>query len=226
MIRIICGEDTIQARKYLQQLKDTYRSKHASIQHVTPKELEEVEKGSATQTLFEDKIIYITEGLIPHLAKKRKKKEELARLELEDSIFVIDWEGGKSLYTLGIQSSSITKEFKPDTSIFDFLDACLPQNKERFLTMLQKLVATQDEVFIYTLLHRHVRSLIVLKSDPTAVRLSPWQKKKMQGQADRWDISKLLRLYEGLTRIDLAVKTNASPYSISQSIEILACFYL
>lgn len=223
MLLVVAGEDSIQSREYIAQLKKKYHQQHASVYEISPKQLDEAKKDMVTQTLFTDKIIYFTEGLIGHIAKQKKKKaEELKKIHENDALLVVDWENGKSLYSLGLKAAPYLKEFKPDASIFDLLDSCFPGNKQRFIKLLNEVMETQDPVFVFTLLHRHAKSLLVLKHNPGQWKGSPWQKTKMTGQASRWDDKKLLKLYDGMTRIDLALKTNSTPYSIRASLEIIA----
>lgn len=223
MLLVVAGEDSIHSREYIAQLKKKYHQQHASVYEVTPKQLDEAKKDMVTQTLFTDKIIYFTEGLIGYITKQKKKKaEELKKLHEDETLMVVDWENGKSLYTLGLKSAPYLKEFKPDASIFDLLDSCVPGNKQRFMKLLNSVMETQDPVFVFTLLHRHLKSLLVLKYNPGQWKGSPWQKTKMSGQAARWDDKKLLKCYEGMARIDVALKTNGSPYNIRASLEIIA----
>jgi DNA polymerase III delta subunit len=227
MLLVVAGEDSIQSREYIAQLKKKYYQQHASVFEVSPKQLDEAKKDMVTRTLFTDKIIYFTQGLIGHIAKQKKKKtEELKKLHDDDGLVVVDWEDGKSLYSLGLKAAPYLKEFKPDASIFDLLDCCVPGNKQRFIKLLNKVMETQDPVFVFTLLQRHVKSLLVLKHNPEQWKGSPWQKTKMSRQAARWDETKLLKVYEGMTRIDVTLKTNSTPYDLRASLEIIAAILI
>lgn len=227
MLQIIAGEDTITARQYLSKLRSKYQASNAQIISVTPRELEEAIKGgTTTQTLFADHLIYQTSGLVGHFAKKRKKKVELDALHADSSVSVIDWEGGKSGYSLGLQKVPYLKEFAPSETIFTLLNTLKPQKRTAFVHQLQAVTQTQDPIFVFTMIHRHVRDLIVLKHDQSAVKLHPFRKKQMISQAAQWETLKLIKLYEGLAKIDVSVKTSNSPFSITQSLEILACYYV
>ncbi len=227
MITIICGEDTTTARQYLVDQIEKARSSGAEIRRVSPKELEEeIRDGGTAATLFHQMVIYQTSGLLGYLAKKRQKKQQLEVFSADQSISILDWEGGKSAYTLGLKKEPFLKEFRPSADIFSLLDAIVPGNRRRFVSLLGKILTYQEPIFVYTMLHRRVRSLIVLNVDPAAEKLHPFQKRQMEAQAKKWPMSELLRLYEGLFRIDQTLKTNGSSLSVRQSLEILACFYV
>lgn len=227
MLTVICGEDTVQARQYLQEQVTAARKKGAEVRVGSPRDLEAaIKDGTVSSGLFSSLIVFQTNGLVGHLAKKRQKKPQLAAYAADTSITILDWEGGKSAYTLGLQKESYVKEFRPSADIFQLLGLIQPGKKVAFVQSLRQLIDHQDPVFVYTMIHRRVRSLIVLGHDPSAEKLHPFQKKQMISQAQQWDQKKLIGLYEGLCRIDRSLKTNASPLSIPQSLEILACFYV
>ena len=227
MFLLICGENIVESRNYLAKLKNTYRAKHTELHEVPAKELYDVLKNEQVQTLFGDPIIYVTLGLIGQLSKQKKKvAEELKTLDSDQQFKIIDWEE-KSSYDLKIKSPTYQyKEFKADKTVFDFQELCAPGSRHSFISALGKLTDSNDPVFLFTMLNRHVRTMILLKTKQPAGNMHPFVKQKAERQAQKWDQSKLLSFYEGLARIDLASKTNGSPFDMKRSLEILACYYL
>lgn len=227
MLTIVCGEDTIKARNYLSEQTGAFSSKGHRIETVSPAELYERIRSDQSISLFGEPIIYSTSGLVSYLARRSKKKtEELNHLHTNTAITVLDWESGKSSYELGLKKIPYVKEFKPDSSIFTLQEQFVPQAKDRFLTTLSRLVMTQPEQLIYTLLIRHVRLLVWATYSPATCTAAPWQKTKIMAQSQKWQPEKLLASYEALCRIDETIKTNSTPYTIHRSIEIVACYYL
>jgi hypothetical protein len=53
-----------------------------------------------------------------------------------------------------------------------------------------------------------------------------WQIKKLQLQANFWASDKLIAFYESLYNVELSVKTSQNPYSLKNSLDLLASYYL
>lgn len=228
MLTIICGEDSVSAREYYQKLKTAYESKSVFVQAVHPKDIiATIRTGEQTIDLFSQKTVYFTENLNAYLSRAgRKLPEGFEELFAAKDSEIIDWESEKSGRDLKIAKLGKVKEFKPGKTIFQLLDACYPTNKKQFLLLLDAIGASTDGVFIYTMLARHIRSLLLAKNDTFSSRVAPWQRGKLSSQAKKWDEKKLVGFYEGLHRVDIALKTSATPYTVKESLDILACYYL
>ncbi|CAN5185902.1 hypothetical protein BH09PAT2_BH09PAT2_07210 [soil metagenome] len=231
MLTIICGEDISASRNELQALKKSYQKKGYSVKNVTASELPEIQKSNeGVVDLFGQESIYAVENL-SSLYKGRGKtdyKTTIDELSKNQKLHVIDWENGKSAYEL----TTIKKlahsfhEAKPSQSIFQLLDSTVPGDVNRFISILHLVNETQDSMFIYTLLWRHVRKLILAADGIFDKKTSPWQKTKLQSQVRTWKKEKLVSFYEGLVKIDFGMKTSSSTFDVRESIEILACYYL
>ncbi len=228
MLTIICGEDSVKAREYYQNVKREYESKSLSTQTIHPKDIQTTIKlGEQTIDLFSHKIVYFTENLNGYLSRAgRKLPEGFEELFQSNEIEIIDWESEKSSRELKIAKLGKVKEFKPDKTIFQLLESCVPKNKKNFIALLEAISQSADEVFIYTMLSRHIRSLLLARTNSFSSRIQPWQRGKLSTQAREWDEKKLIGFYEGLHRIDVALKTSTTPYSVKESLDILACYYL
>ncbi len=231
MLTIICGEDIAASRTKFQTLKQQYRTKGYAIQQVSASELPEILKSNEGVTdLFGQESVYAVEN-ISSLYKGRGKTEfKTAVNELSNhaSLHVLAWENGKSAYELSTLKKITTSfhESAPQQSIFQLLDATVPGNCNGFVQTLKTIHETQDIMFIYTLLWRHTRKLILASEGIFDKKTAPWQKGKLQAQAKRWSKDNLARFYEGLAKIDLGMKTSSSTFDVRESIEILACYYL
>ncbi|MCX7996817.1 MAG: hypothetical protein N2691_03630 [Patescibacteria group bacterium] len=227
MFRLVCGEDTGAARSHIHDLKAEYRRKHAQVVEVPPAELEDLLNAEQDTTLFGEPIVYITQGLLGYWGKRKKKAaEQIVLLQKNEEVTVIDWEPDKSLYDLKLKSAPFAKEFKPAASLFDIQDLCYPGNRERFIRALRVLEAIHDPFLIFSLLHKRIRLLMLLKTGQPTGTISPYVKTKATSQASRWELSKLAAFYTGLARIDQSVKSSGTPLSLPRSLEVLACYYL
>lgn len=227
MIQIICGEDTVAARKQISDLKGKYKKQNYLVQDIVPTQLADIQKiGERSAGLFEEKRVFFVRNLQAYLAKSRKWSGTVKELAADDSIEIIDWEEGKSAYELGLKDKSVFKEFKPSASVFQLLDLCSPGNKKPFLKCLTTLAETQDMMFVFILLSRHARALLLAKQSAFPGRIAPWQKTKLISQSKLWKEEQLVNFYEGLAKIDQAMKTSGTPLNLRQSMEVLAAYLL
>lgn len=229
MLIIVCGEDSSSSRQYILDLKKEYAKKQYDTLNVHARDIiETVTKSDLNSSLFSQKIIYFTENLNTYLSRI-KNKELLGQFEqiaTNKTVEVIDWEDGKSARDLKIAKLGTVKEFKPSSNIFQLLDALAPKNRLRFLSLLESVTKTQDSLFVFTMLSRHARTLLLAKTGSFGSRVQPWQKGKLSAQAKQWDEAKLEGFYQGLFKIDTALKTSATPFDLKKSLDILACYYL
>src|SRR3989339_49829 len=96
--------------------------------------------------------------------KKKNKKivDDLQRIAAMKDVELVDWEE-VSGWELKLKKIGQIKEFKPNQTIFKLLDLLYPGNKVLFLSLLNKLSQELDENFIFIMLIRYVRNLIVIK---------------------------------------------------------------
>lgn len=227
MFHIICGEDTVASRSYYNVLIEDYQKLGYQIQSVDYEQALALATQTAwSMSLFNEKQIYVTENLDK---KYRTGKETVLcfeKIHQLDHVILIDWEDGKSLYELKLKKIGKIKEFKPNETIFRLLDSCYPGNKLSFLSNLEHFANNNNEQFIFIMLVRTIRQLIIALTDPSSLKLAPWQKHKTISHASKWKPDNLLKFYAGLQRIDVLTKTNTYPQTIKQSLDILACFFL
>lgn len=235
MLTIICGEDHVAAREYFKNLKDKYREKHIEIRLISSSEVEEMKKWLLdSPSLFFEKKVFFTENLTKALKRKKNPGTllDLANIAKNNDVELYVWEDGLSARIINTNVSMAKlakiariKEFKPKENIFQLLDACFPSNKQKFIALLRDLLHNTNQEFIFMMLARHVRNLILAKENALSAKLPFWQKNKISSQAKFWQKEKLMIFYESLFRIERRAKTSASQ-TLSQSLEITACLLL
>lgn len=227
MFQIICGEDIVASRSYYNSLREDYLKQGYQIQIIDYEQVLTLATQTAwSMSLFNEKQIYVTENLNK---KYRTSKEILAIFEKIHSlehVVLIDWEDGKSAWELKLKKIGKVKEFKPNETIFRLLDSCYPGNKQSFLSNLDHFANNNNEQFIFIMLVRAIRQLVITLNDPSSLKAPPWQKYKIISHAKKWKPDNLLKFYASLQRIDTLTKTNTYPQTIKQSLDILACFFL
>ena len=233
MLYIYCGEDTIAARLAYTKEIEKYRSTLAEIVTISASSLVEMNKGIANNlNLFSTQTVFSVENLEKFGFKKSTKTKEdvvyeaIFSIAQNRSVILLDFEEGKQARQLKLKDLATVFESKPATSIFNLVEECIPGNKDGFIQSLRIVCQTQDEQFVFIMLYRQIRQLVLALTNGLSGKLSPWQKTKILGQAKKWEKEHLVNFYSGLIKIETGSKTNSNPFGIHKSIEILACHYL
>lgn len=229
MITIICGEDSVASRDYLNQaLKMHTEKNNAVVQSITVAEAIDLSlQDSQPISLFETPV-YLLENASKKIMRKGSGDLYKALLKLSKSteITLYIWESGMSKRDIKTADLGVVKEFKPNSSIFTLLDQCYPSNLKRFVADFYSLVTPTTELFIHIMLTRHIRSLLSIRLGEVPARMQSWQVGKLKAQASRWEAKSLLDFYEKLLSIEVQLKTGRSVYSVGESLTLLSCYYL
>ncbi|GAB4219163.1 MAG: hypothetical protein Fur009_3930 [Candidatus Microgenomates bacterium] len=229
MLTIICGEDSISAYNYFVELKNKYRQDNYEIFEIAASDIENITSWmNDSIMLFSTKKVFFTEGLNKKISRKQNLKinEIIAKLIDDKNIEVYDFENEVSSYYLKFSKKVKIKEFKPSENIFKLQESIYPGNLKTFIQILNNIVSIQDQYFIFNMLTKYIRNLILIKNGGFDKKIAPWQLSKLKIQAAKWDIKKLINFYDGFYKIDLMQKTSSTPFDIKKSLEILACYYL
>lgn len=227
MVMIICGEDEAASRNFLLELVEKYRTQNFELQRIAPSEIETINSTSSSPGLFSQKRVLLVENLNKAIRKKGDRIQAfLENFDKDKEIELVIWEGGISQRDLKLKKIGKIKEFKPQNNIFKLLDACYPTNLRSFLSSLSEITDPQNEIFILTMLQRHIRTLLLIKSGGMPSTLQSWQLGKLKSQSGFWSSEKLMFFYDGLYKIDESLKSGKNPYGIKKSLDILACHYL
>lgn len=229
MLFIVCGEDNVASRDYFLALQQGYKEKGSALQKVGPTDLEMVLAASSVgPNLFGQQQVFVTENLNKAVSRRKGDKalELLEKISKDNDLVLLDWEDGVGQRELKTATLGKVKEFKPSANIFKLLDACYPSNLQSFISLLQSVCTPQNEMFIYIMLRRHFRNLLLVSSKANIPSLQAWQAKKLQQQARLWQPESLISFYDRLISLDISLKTGKNAYSLRGSLELLACYYL
>ena len=229
MLTIVCGEDSVASRKYFTDQQGLLKEKDFEIVNVDYRQVLELdETGDSESSLFASKRAYFTQSLNKKIFKKmsERKEKKIKAIISSKEIQVIDWEEETSSRDLKSIKGIVVKEFKPDKNIFKLLDSCYPGNLKVFIETLNTLSESTEDIFIFIMLARHMRNILITKMGEKIPKLMSWQVSKLSNQAKYWKLENLINFYQGLHRIDVNSKTNGTPFSVKKSLNILACYYL
>lgn len=229
MLTIICGEDSISSRNYFTDQQKLLKEKDFEIVNVDYHQVLDLdETGSSESSLFTSKRAYFTNSLNKKVFKKMSERNEkkIKAIIFSKEVQVFDWEEEISARDLKSIKGIIIKEFKPNQNIFKLLDSCYPGNLKTFISTLNIVSESTEDIFIFIMLARHMRNILITKMGEKVPKLMSWQIAKLSNQAKYWKLENLINFYQGLHRIDVNSKTGGTPFTVKKSLDILACYYL
>ena len=229
MLTIVCGEDSIASRNYFIDQQKVLIKKNFEIVNISYQQVLELDENEASSaSLFTQKRVYFTNSLNKKVLKKLSAKTErrIKKIISSKQIQVFDWEEETSARDLKSIKGIIVKEFKPNQNIFKLLDSCYPGNLKTFINTLHIVSESTEDIFIFIMLARHMRNILITKMGKKVPKLMSWQILKLSNQAKYWRFENLINFYQGLHRIDVNSKTGGTPFTVKKSLDILACYYL
>lgn len=223
MITIIHGDDTAASRTYLLQKKGdmpvvTYTAETVSLTSL----IQEIEGGG----LFETDKVIIIESLFSQKSSKTLD-EILEYIGKQKNADILLWES-KTLTKKALSQipRAEIKEFALPKVLFQFLDALLPGNGKEAIVLFHDLLKTTPVELIFFMVIRQYRLLLwfaeTSESAPIdeAVRLSPWQKKKILSMSRQYSVKKLIAIYSTLSNIDVLAKTGGLVLPLQKTIDM------
>lgn len=229
MLTIVCGEDSASSRNYFSELKKKYRDNETEVIDIDPKQIGEILSWmSDAPSLFASKKAFFTQSINKNISKRANPKfiGVVEKIIADPNVELVDWEPEVPGRYLKISKGVTVKEFKPSNSIFKLLDYCYPGNIKQFLESLHELQGSNEDIFTFIMLSRHIRSLMLVKLGKTPAGMFAWQASRLKSQAAKWDEEKLIGFYDNLHKIDVSLKTSTLPYPLGSALDILASYYL
>jgi len=225
MITIFHGTDITNSRKYFLDEKQKYSDGLIlDGEKITLTDLAQIFEGGG---LFEEQKTLFIENIF----NKKKNKTEFAvitdYIKKHESHNIFFWEG-KELEKTSLSSfkEATIKVFKLPQSLFLFLDSIKPNNNKQLVTLFNQTIETTEVEMVFFMFVRQIR-LLIAASDPSSDeidelrRLAPWQKSKLQNQADLFSYDQLSNIYNKLFKLEISQKTGNLSSSLIASIDFL-----
>lgn len=220
---LIHGEHHLFSRQKLSQLIDQY--KRRGFEDIVRLEGKKVTEGELIQALesgsfFGGSRLTVIENLHQHPSKTVKAKllDYLSGLE-PDRTELILWEGKKLTPS---QLKKLVKfnqeEFKAGKKVFLLLESIVPGNQRRFLPLYKEACREESAEFVFFLLARHIRNLL-LSGEPKA-KFPDWQRRKLRSQANRFDEKRLAAFYTKLADLDWEIKSGQNILDLESNLEM------
>jgi len=224
MVYVICGENTIEARKFISEKREELKNKGFRILTISSSPLPQLKDLLyQPKTLFSEKVVYFADNLLKNNYSRHRKNirqliDYFVFLKKED-LFL--WEEGRGKRDLPKIKGIIIKEFKAPTSIFQLQDSLIPANRQKVINLLHQVNSISDQTFIFIMIERRIRNLLIARSGGKPPVKFSWQAGKIKYQAQKWPLKRIILFYNGLGRIEKRYKTGQSPYSLIELLEIL-----
>ena len=222
---IIHGQNLVLSRKKLGEKIEAFRLKHqAEIIRLEGKKfnLTQAKQLLEATSLFGQRKLIIVENFFS-LPQSKQKKETLDYLKEKKPENLIIWENRK-IDGRRLMAFSQTKiqRFDLPPLIFKFLDSFAPENKKFSLNLLHQLLHQEAPELIFYLLARRIGQLIIAKDlgKRGLTQMARWQQEKLLYQAKKFDLKKLLLLYQQLLKIDYQQKTGRTSLPLSFHLDL------
>ena len=224
-IFIFFGDDIISSRKAFLFELDGLREKGYEITKIPGKELNEefLENSLGAKTLFGEKRALAIEGFLSLTKSKDKEKifEKISSFKDTEAVLAF-WES-KEFSKADQQKypkEYVFKNFKLPGSLFTFLDSLKKNQKKSNIENFRIVTEAVDEFFLFSMLVRQVR-LLILTKEKALGSVPSWQKAKLEKQASEFELEGFLYLYKKMLDMDYRQKTSQTPFSFKASLELL-----
>lgn len=226
MIKIICGEDITSALNYFNQIKNSFRKNNYQLIEVNGANINDViSQTESNLSLFNQKIAYFGQFLFSSLIKNKNLFKKIKKINADNETVFYIYEDKKK-YELNLYKEFKIIEFRLTNNLFTLLDLFLPGKKISFLKLSRQIIDEKNENLFFYLLTKRIRELLVINNGGIPEGAKAWQLIKLKKQAQFWEKEKLINAYQSLFRIEIDQKTSQTPFSLSQSLDIFACYHL
>ena len=218
---IIHGDNQVESRQFLISQIEQAKTKDKEVVRFEGKkiELERLHQALEGLSLLRKKKLVVIENLLT----KSPQKSIIDYLIKNQPRNLIIWEGKEISQTKINKFKAQARFFKLPPIIFKFLDALLPGNSRRSLSLLKQAVGQSSAENVFYMLARQIRYLIIANQigKEGLSELHSFQQQKIAGQARKFELSQLLTFHRKLLYIDWQQKTGQAPMDLAGQLDLL-----
>jgi len=221
-ITVFSGEDIISSRKAFLEHLDGLKNEDYETVKINGKDATEetLILHSSPNSLFGPKKLLAIDNLLS--GKKFKENEKILKMLFSLQCIIVIWENKDFTKADQLKYPDFTfKNFKLPQVLFTFLDSIVPGDTKNNLRLFEETIESIDPSYLFLMLIRQVRLLILASDKNDILKLAPWQKGKLQKQAHFFTLEKLKEIDQKLLRIDFAQKTSQTPFPLEHQLELL-----
>ena len=208
-IYIYCGDDIVSSRKAFLDYLQSLQAENFELVRTNGKDLTEelLELLSSPVSLFGQKQVLVIENLLA--GQKSKDKEKIIELIGRLACDVVFWESKdfKKDEEEKFPKTFVFKNFKLPSVLFNFLGNLSPGKTKANLDSFHQVIRDVDPAFVFLMLVRQFRHLILASEDELS-GMPSWQSSKLFRQAKLFKKENLLAIYGRLLEIDYKQKTS------------------
>ncbi|NMB57076.1 hypothetical protein GYA19_04020 [Candidatus Beckwithbacteria bacterium] len=220
---LIHGDYHLQSRKFLTDLKQKAKTENKEIIELNGQilDLNQLIQATTSNSLFGAEKLIVIENLFSRL-KSQAQEEILAWLKNykgENPIIFWEKKGIGKILQRKLPDKTLVKEFKTPVIIFKLVEILSPKNKKQALETLNQALVKEPAEFIFVMLARQMRILLMLKGNQK-ITGAPWMIGKYKQQASFFETEKLMALYQDLYKIDKQIKTGKTIMPLDWHLQI------
>lgn len=222
MLHLFHGDQTELSRKELTKLREQFKSYEIITLDGSTLSTTTFKQATESSSMFNKKKLVIVEKMLSKLDKKDKDKLAKILKDLSVDTELVFWEDkelSKTTVSMLPKNCDIAV-FKPDKSIFEFVESIKPDNTIHTLNLYETSLSQETPEFIFVMLVRQIRLLIMSKELGKNISLSPWQASKFSRQSQNFTLTQLFSYYQQLLEIDVKIKTGSTPFNLKKEIEL------
>ncbi|KUK82927.1 MAG: hypothetical protein XD98_0472 [Microgenomates bacterium 39_6] len=223
MLTILHGKNVTNSRNLLNSLIKQAQKKNQTITRITTENFQVDNLVNALEPdLFNQERLIILDDFQKFSLSQQKKIAQIINQSSSEKKIIIWANKNLPAKILNLFPKKQDQLFKPDKTIFSFLDSLSPDNKKKSLYLLNQTLKKEAVGLVFYLLVDRIEDLIIAKSDyRKELKKAPWQKKRLIRQAENFSQNQLEKMLKGLILLDYQQKTGQIPYSFEFGLELL-----
>ncbi len=216
---ILHGENQVQSRARLQQIKEKERQKELVNLNGKTLELSVLIQALEAGSLFGGDRLVVVENILSSPASKRLT-EILEYLIGQQARDLVIWEekavSAAALKKIGGEA----EEFKISSTVFSFIESISPSNTKMILKGFDQALEHDAVELLFFMLVRQIRQLIQVVSDQASFRGPSWLVGKLARQGRAFGLKRLLSMHQQLYEIDKGIKMGKTNLDLKTELEL------
>lgn len=218
---ILHGENIVASRNALHEIRNKHRGETVILSGKTVS-LGDLKQATESLSILSDNRLVIIENLYGRPSKKELTQFLSYLTTFKTEFNIVLWEAKEitAASLRKIPSSWEIKSFTLPKVMFAFLESISPVNNQQMLKLIKDLRKTSSNEFIYLMIVRQIR-LLLLAKEKALGGMPSWMIGKFIRQADRFTREQLLDIYKKLLIMDIGQKTGIAPFELGSELDLL-----
>lgn len=222
MITIIHGNNVVETRNQLQQLKTKYQE--VIILESKKVALTEILQALETATFEAYTRLVVLENLFSDKTKHTDIIDYLLKKDFNNDLVVWEEKEHKGKDFVELSKKAKVLNLNISSSIFKFLESLIPGSRN-VLSLFNELVEKESAELIFFMMKRQIRALLLsafAKTDKPSdfVKIQPWQEERLLKQAAFFNRNVLEKLYQNMLKIEYEIKSGLTGIQLDTKLRL------